>query len=89
MLTIFHRDEIAATGQVVLCSYTLGDPVKIENLMQLDEVKRVANDEINTIQVAGKDGQYPYTYVFNGQNQGGNGVYKLKITRYTHVLPAV
>ncbi|WP_172917624.1 T9SS type B sorting domain-containing protein [Capnocytophaga canis] len=80
VLTIFHRDEIAATGQVVLCSYTLGDPVKIENLMQLDEVKRVANDEINTIQVAGKDGQYPYTYVFNGQNQGGNGVYKLKIT---------
>lgn len=80
VLTIYYRDVVSATGQVISCSYTLIDPLEIENIVQLDEVEQVPNSTINTIEVTGKDGKAPYTYIFNGNNQGSNGVYLMKVT---------
>ncbi|MFK8301579.1 T9SS type B sorting domain-containing protein [Capnocytophaga stomatis] len=79
-LTIFYNDVDVETRLPVECTYALTEPILIEKTIQLGEVQVVPNTAINTIEVKGKDGVQPYTYVFNGQNQGENGVYQLKFT---------
>ena len=79
-MVIYYNDVDIETTMPVQCSYTLIDPITIEKTFQLGEVQVVPNTTINTIQVEGKDGVAPYTYIFNGENQGDNGIYKLRIT---------
>lgn len=80
-LTIHYDDIDAITGQNVACSFTLAEPITIEQFLQLDEVIKVAsNRTLNVLEVTGKDGKAPYTYIFNGKEQGSDGVYQMKVT---------
>ncbi|GIM55597.1 T9SS type B sorting domain-containing protein [Capnocytophaga cynodegmi] len=85
-LTIFYNDVDVETRLPVECVYALTEPILIEKTLQLGEVQVVPNTKINTIEVKGKDGVQPYTYVFNGQNQGENGVYQLRFTDPEEVI---
>ncbi len=83
-LVIIYNDVDVITTRQVRCTYT--DTVNIEHTLPLDEVQVVPTTAINTIEVSGKDGVAPYTYIFNGENQGDNGVYKLRYTDPEEVI---
>ncbi|MDO5105190.1 T9SS type B sorting domain-containing protein [Capnocytophaga sp.] len=85
-LVIYYNDVDVVTTRPIQCTYTLVDAVDIQHTLPLDEIQVIPTTAINTIEVRGKDGVAPYTYIFNGQDQGENGVYKLRYTDPEEVI---
>lgn len=85
-LIVYYNDVDVITSRPIECSTTFVNAVDIQHILPLDEVQVIPTTAINTIEVSGKDGVAPYTYIFNGENQGDNGVYKLRYTDPEEVI---
>lgn len=85
-LIVYYNDVDVITTRPIECSTTFINAVDIKHILPLDEVQVIPTTTINTIEVSGKDGVAPYTYIFNGENQGDNGVYKLRYTDPEEVI---
>ncbi|ATA93289.1 hypothetical protein CGC54_02515 [Capnocytophaga canimorsus] len=73
-ITIFYQDTVK--GQTKTCSYTT--QFKVVNRQSLS-LTQVNNEALNTIEVKATGGVTPYQYYFNGNNQGDNPIYQVRI----------
>ncbi|AEK23545.1 Hypothetical protein Ccan_14290 [Capnocytophaga canimorsus Cc5] len=73
-ITIFYQDTVK--GQTKTCSYTT--QFKVVNRQSLS-LTQVNNEALNTIKVKATGGVTPYQYYFNGNNQGDNPIYQVRI----------
>ena len=77
-LQLFYESTHSVTGTTRSCSHTVSKPVIIEDLRQLDDIRRLDPLVINTLRVEGVNGKKPYRYEFNGEDYEDKNVYELQ-----------